>query len=64
LIRVRTPRRNFGERQLGKPIGIVFSQAKLIDDEERHLAPHVVGAVEGARKTIEHLVEGRRHQPD
>jgi hypothetical protein len=63
-MRVVLPRRDFGERQIGQPFGIVLSQAKLIDDEERDLAAHAVGAIDGFGKTIEHLVEGRRHQPD
>jgi hypothetical protein len=63
-MRVVPPGRNFGERQIRQPLGIVLAQAKLIDDEERHLATHVVGAIDGFRQTIEHLVQGRRHQPD
>jgi hypothetical protein len=58
------PRREFGERQIRQPIGIMLSQLKPIDDEEGHRAPHVVAAVDTFRQTIEHLVEGRRHQPD
>jgi hypothetical protein len=58
------PRRELGERQIRQPVGIMLSQPKPIDDEEGDLAPHVVAAVDAFRQTIEHLIEGRRHQPD
>jgi hypothetical protein len=49
LIRVVAPRRDFGDCQIRQPAGIVFSQAKPIDDEERHLAADVVSAIDGFR---------------
>jgi hypothetical protein len=64
LIRVVAPRRDFGECQIRQPVGIVLTQAKPIDDEERHLAADVVSAIDRFRQTIEDLVEGRRHHPD
>ena len=56
LIRLPLRRSDFGERQLRQTLGVVFAQAKPIDDEERDLAAHLIGAIDGFRKTIEHLV--------
>jgi hypothetical protein len=44
LIRLSFRGSDFGERQLRQTLGIVFSQAKPIDDEKRDLAAHLIGA--------------------